>query len=711
MDFLRELLARLVSRRDFFRYSFFTSAMAAQKKTAVAKLSLISNVNGTVTLSTEGTKPAPGAKIIEWALHWGDGTFTRGDKAPELFQFYKYPTAGQYHPDLLIFDSKGNMDRGFLTSSIFVNPPTPLPSDPPGGGGGAITVDADVDQTILLPATEVALFGNASKAGVTSPHAFMYTWSQVSGPATATFNAPWDRHTTVEVPVAGTYVFMLTAFHGSDTGSDTVTVTAVSESVPTKFYVDPSYIGGNNDGSAARPWTTLATGSPLDSKWVTINAALASNHVIIFFSARQAASDTQESLAGEVNIWRSAENTNILMLDGQSKYNTNESSGSWSDYAGAHKFKLTGGAGCSIGVQSDQVDYPMDYTRLRGFECTGTGGRVCLIGSHFTIEDFYVHNLGAPGANVQYQRACNADASVHFGNKDHITFRRIQVEGPSLAGEGIYIAGTYTKPDVDGHPSYGNNHNKILIESCDINMDGTQIPGGEGDAIDLKAGLLDVTIRFNNIENASASSIETLGVFWPTGRGTNRIGNYLIENNRCVNGGGISLQKMDGCIVRNNICEAVNIGTSGEDFDSGASYQTTTDYWTNYDVRVYNNTMDGAAIVFFYADIVDARNNAMVDSTGPDNSSIKGNSTATNVTEDYNATDKGAQQVTSGGNSITLTSPYTGVFTDRAGGDYSLGSSSACKDVGDSSISNYVPVDYDGTARTAPHDIGAFNKT
>jgi hypothetical protein len=55
------------------------------------------------------------------------------------------------------------------------------------------------------------------------------------------------------------------------------------------FYVDPDFTGSTQDGSAANPWTHLDS-SPTEATWAAINSALATNEVVIFFSARNARS-------------------------------------------------------------------------------------------------------------------------------------------------------------------------------------------------------------------------------------------------------------------------------------------------------------------------------------------------------------------------------------------------------------------------------------
>ena len=95
------------------------------------------------------------------------------------------------------------------------------------GGGGTPTntapvVDAGPDQTITLPAT-AALDGTVSDDGLPAG-TLTTTWTQVSGPGTATFGAAGSVDTSATFSTAGTYVLRLTADDGQLNASDTVQV-------------------------------------------------------------------------------------------------------------------------------------------------------------------------------------------------------------------------------------------------------------------------------------------------------------------------------------------------------------------------------------------------------------------------------------------------------------------------------------------------------
>lgn len=551
-------------------------------------------------------------------------------------------------------------------------------------------INAGIDKEIIFPVKDITLFAQVSDLIYND---YNFNWSQISGPSGATFSAYWSATTTVTFTQIGTYVFRLTANKGIEyfTGDTTITVSPANSQ--TSFYVDPSYIGGSNDGSSVRPWTTLALSSG-SFEWGVINTALNSNNVIIYFSARNAGSDTPEVETSSINLWRLDTSNHKLVLDGMSKYNTNDSIGSWLDYTGSNKFKvaITSGA-LSIGVQSTNSLFPMNYTTIRGFDLSGASGRALIAGNYTVFEYNYVHDVTVMGATVQFQSAVRdyPNCTALFGNLRDITFRSNIIERGF--GESLYIAGTYTRQGDGGCLAWGNTHSDILIEGNIIRNAGTN--GGEPDGIDLKAGLLNITVRNNIISDrpVNTKAITALGIF-------SGIGNYLIENNVFLNnlGSAIVLQKQNGATIRNNLS---NIG--GGISTSGDANIT---FWLNKQVLIYNNTIYGNTfgIALLNADGILIKNNLIFNNGS--GKAIQGNSTAINVLEDYNVYDIGTSQVTNGGHSHLISS-FVGLVVDASGGDFHLPSGSIA--IGNGIPLNF-PIDIDKTIRTIPWDVGSYVK-
>src|SRR5438270_2666154 len=77
---------------------------------------------------------------------------------------------------------------------------------------------------------------------------------------------------------------------GGGTGGGGSSSAPICGVTATCFYVDPDFMGAARNGSESTPWKSLYD----SSAWSAINAALSSNPVAIFFSARNAGTDTSQ---------------------------------------------------------------------------------------------------------------------------------------------------------------------------------------------------------------------------------------------------------------------------------------------------------------------------------------------------------------------------------------------------------------------------------
>ena len=90
----------------------------------------------------------------------------------------------------------------------------------------------------------------------------------------------------------------------------------------TEFYVDADFAGSIRDGRAATPGSSL--GGSSSPSWASINSALEAGDVTIYFSARQAGSDTNETATWELYLCRTSPSSHRLTLDGISRYHAND---------------------------------------------------------------------------------------------------------------------------------------------------------------------------------------------------------------------------------------------------------------------------------------------------------------------------------------------------------------------------------------------------
>lgn len=470
----------------------------------------------------------------------------------------------------------------------------------------------------------------------------------------------------------------------------------------TDFYVDPDFSGGTRNGTASNPWQSLddtQSNVPRDA----INAALATQDVHLFFAPRKGGGgDIQQSTAIAALPRRLDTTAHRLTLDGKSRYNVDSGSPSWADYTGANRFKIVLASG-SVAIGSDadlSAAMTEHYVTYRGFEVTGIGARVRWKGSHTIVEDIYSHDITALDPAFYFGGATGGSCE-DYGRDTDITIRRCKLE--RTYGEGIYIGGNYIRIVDGGCPSYGNTHSDILLEDLEIIDPGYN--GAQGDAIDLKAGLQNVTIRrvkidMTNSPAASNRAIVSSGVFSPLSNPSN----FLVENCRLINTPGMVFSYVNGLYVRN--CVLWN----------GASYYTPTGISTstnddgvyNYNAKIHNCTVVRGTIGFIDTHGMELRGNLLSRlGAGGEQLGVHGNFSG--VDSDYNAlvTGAGFGNWSEGSNSIYLAG-NADIFADEPAADLHLKAAAAPIDAGVAISPGFN--DYDGNARPsgANWDIGAY---
>lgn len=346
----------------------------------------------------------------------------------------------------------------------------------------------------------------------------------------------------------------------------------------TAYYVDPDNAGTRN-GGVATPWQSLSD----SGAWTAINSSLASDDVTVYFSARDAGSDIDETSAIGIHISRTDTSTHVLTLDGMTKYNTNDGSPSWTDYPARTLTATLSDAAVVTGYFYNGSRFyvtngnPIDTTQVRNSYVTVQGFKTrpttnqCVwywVGYHVTVQHNECFRTDAPGVGPGFYFAgmreevivdgsgntCTPASYQSCDGFEYLTIRYNYIH--ETRGEGIYIGGIGDQ-DVPGVSA--------KVQTIEIDHNLIVDPGyqtGEGDGIDIKTMI--------GISGDKIWVHDNYIRFIVKGVGTPRscietMSGIIAERNYCDGGGlinqGISISSFwsffndtnrDGSIVRNN---------------------------------------------------------------------------------------------------------------------------------------------------------------
>jgi len=125
----------------------------------------------------------------------------------------------------------------------------------------APTADAGPDQTVTLP-DQATMRASVADDGLPNPPGSVTpSWSQVSGPGTATFTDPTSPTTTVSFTDSGTYVLRLTADDSTLQASDDVSVTVYAAGT---VMLDTRVVASADDAEESATGSVSKTSSDLE---------------------------------------------------------------------------------------------------------------------------------------------------------------------------------------------------------------------------------------------------------------------------------------------------------------------------------------------------------------------------------------------------------------------------------------------------------------
>lgn len=459
------------------------------------------------------------------------------------------------------------------------------------------------------------------------------------------------------------------------------------------FYVDGDWNGAQN-GTPSQPWKLV--------NWGIINSSLANGPVTVYFSAREANSDTDDkydngtgtALTLDCN-GRTSTSPNRLTLSANEKWNTSDTSPSWQSYNGNSKCEFK-----KFNMQGNTTK--RSNITIRGARVKQTSGdkAVALNGDNLVLEYCDISHTSSATDGPCVMIVPTADAAHEGSSAFAARCTNIVIQFCAIHdtyGEALYIGGGGSNPGSSGsgYPS----HRQVSVIGCDIYNAGRW--GAQGDGIDVKGGIELLTIRSNLIHNVGmggvARAIVMQGMYQVSGD------QRVIEANRIYNNpnledAAIAMANSWGVprdtIVRNNII--YNNSRSGVKI-----YQSATPM-TNANNTLY--LLKGPAIEAAGGVTLIALNNLFVNCNSGGSQVSYGSATV--VVSDYNGYSSSIGYSGEGSHSFATTASVN--FIDAATFNLHLLPNAAAKDKG--ATLAYVPVDADGLSRPqgSAYDLGAY---
>ena len=561
-------------------------------------------------------------------------------------------------------------------------PPTvslTAPSNNATVSGSSVTVSANASDRVGVTGVQFKLDGNNLGAEDTS----------------APYSVTWDTTSTAD----GSHTLSAVARDAAGNNATSAAVTVLVSNgrgggaSGNTFYVDSDW-KGTQSGTASQPWQYLSS-----SAWSAINSALGSGDVSVYFSARKAASDSDDiydtngdgSQDGIDLTMKSYTGSSVLTLDGNSKYNTSESSPNWAAYSGESKSRLR--------YLTAQNSAHLKYSNItiHGFHVATTDAHkeIAICGDNWIVENCECEHTSSSSDGPGILLVPTAD-STHEGSSayapacNNIIIRNNVVH--DTFGESLYIGGGGV---MDGSSGAGYpSHSNVTIEGNTIYNCGSR--GGQGDGIDVKGGIKNLIIRANEIYNLSGSGVRAIVM---QGQRSGASQTTVIERNRIhdcnrIEDGAIALSDSwgipQGVNIRNNVISKVNA--------AGIKVYASQDT-----VGIYNNTIAscGSVAILSYAPVSVINNLVYGNNGGGSQVSLSSGSC------DFNAYGGNWGDASVGSSSMTLSSTQWGsTVTSPSSGDFSLKSTAPV--IGKAKVLSTFSNDLLDNPRGSSWDIGAY---
>lgn len=509
----------------------------------------------------------------------------------------------------------------------------------------APVADAGPDQTLDVGQT-ATLDGSASADA--DGHALTYQWTLVSKPSgsTASLSDPSAAGPTLMLDAAGAFLLHLVVHDGIETSTaDAVTITAQA--------IDTQPAGGGDSGSGDSSGGGGTTGG--------------SGNVIDLFAGNSFEAAVESLQPGDTLVVHAGTYSETGRISIQVQ-GTAQAPVVIKAAEGEARPLITRPSSAS--VQNTINVEGASYLTISGLEITGNGGdgiKVEAGPSHITLEDLEVHEV---------------DVGLSFqSSMDNITVRNNHIYHTGIdggTGEGMYVG--------------CNNASCIVRDSLfENNWIHDSLPGTtQGDGIEIKPGSHSNVVRNNVIHDMNYPCIFVYG----GGADVNVVeGNVLWNCNE-------AMQIVSDAVVRNNIVFNSVTGITAAPHAQVAGVSN---------VTIVNNTFYGHSGECLYIRWSNATNMVLANNAVycPGDTAVNAQGlSGGGITISANYVEGGMSGASIDNAGFFSGGAAAGQFTDPAGFDFWPTDTSVLLDAADP---GFAPeFDFNGTARTSPQDVGAY---
>jgi RHS repeat-associated protein len=366
-------------------------------------------------------------------------------------------------------------------------------------------VSAGPNQSVELPVNSTTLQGSVTPGWSGGNPTSL--WTQVSGPSTATFNAPTSPVTAVTLPVVGTYILKLTGTDGTLTSSATVTAVLAPVNQPPTVTVGPDQTITYPTNTANLTGSVTDDGYPLGSTLRISWSKVVGPGTVTFMNASQPNTQASFSLPGNYVLQLSGNDGQYVSSASMRVAYVSLSTGGLSVSAGPDQVIVFPTAATLTGTATDTNPSPGEVIAVGWSEISGPGtvtfANAAALATTVTFSAPGVYDLRLTATNGIF--TASSDVKIYSGNVQ-CTLSNKGTDFWLMFTGALYQETASTSPDPPRQLQF--------FISSDVTTSGTvSVPGqGLNQPFNVTPGQITTVNLPQSVQVTSSDTIEAKGI-------------------------------------------------------------------------------------------------------------------------------------------------------------------------------------------------------